>query len=211
MSKKDDLSNTIFRIMSETFLEYVDYDASLTESEIKDNFIKFVDKATRNGFYISTDYTENLLKKARSFFDEKELYLSSLFYATYFEHQINYLISGVCNRKKISTKDVIQILREIPFRAKCSWLLKILDLNPVAPEHLKIMAQVFEVRNSFVHYKWQCYNMDSHDSEKEESKIFKILNEAEKSVRYLKRRINKNIHQDKKRAVKLLFKTPESN
>jgi hypothetical protein len=207
MQKKDKTKEILSRWISDTYLEFFDFDENLSESENKEKMLEFADKLTKNGLFICIDHTKKLLKNARSFLKQKDLEIAALFYATYFEHQINSLIERICIKKGVFGEDTKQILRETAFRAKCTWLLKILDLAPVASNHLKVMTQVFEIRNSFVHYKWQAYDIDSDYEIKEQLKITKILEEAEKSVIYLQRRINKQIHQDKKRRAKTVAKS----
>jgi hypothetical protein len=118
-----------------------------------------------------------------------------LFYAVWVEHQLNWIIAGLAEKKGVSEKEIESLLRETSYRAKCSWLLRILDSKPVSALHMNITCKLMELRNGFVHFKWK------PNSEQVEKELVSLLLRVEKTVKYLRSVENKYLYANHKRRL----------
>ena len=65
-------------------------------------------------------------------------------------------LEGVLKRRRF-----LQILRDTDLsRGKTSWLLTLLKIPKFDLEHMQKIKKVAELRNAFVHYKWQGIEFD---------------------------------------------------
>lgn len=148
-----------------------------------------------------TNHIPDILKQARLFARLNQYNFSCLLYATYFEHWLNSTVATLAQRKNLSEDEITQVIRETQFRAKSTWLLRILGFKKLNENHLKMMHAVIEARNSFIHYKWKSYDPDNPASKKEKETLKGILNEIEKTVRYLQNLHNRHLLYGKKREL----------
>ncbi len=119
-------------------------------------------------------------------FNENRLYdFSIIFYAMYFEHQINSIIDTIARRRKLSKKTKNEIIRNINMIGKYTWLLEILDLPKFNEAHKKIILKVAEMRNTYVHYKYNTDLMEKQNNGEEQLNSF--ISEILKAVNYIKR------------------------
>lgn len=116
-------------------------------------------------FKFVLDYKDSILKHARKFHKDNEIELSYLLYATWFEHWINEVILILASKKELSNKESNEIIRNISIRGKYTWLLKLFEFKEIEEEHLKLIFKLAELRNGFVHYKWNEKNDDLKDKE----------------------------------------------
>ena len=157
-----------------------------TDKEIHREISQFL-STHKLEFLAAIDYTGDILKQARNFARSKQYLFSCIFYAMWFEHWLNRVIAMQAKRKKLTQEEILQIIRETQFRAKTTWLLRILNLKPINNSHLKRMQAIVDVRNSFVHYKWKHMDIDDESFAKEGEQARKLLEEAEKTISYLQR------------------------
>lgn len=113
--------------------------------------------------------------------------MSALYFATYFEHRLNWLIVQICEAKRIDEPTIKQLLREANIRAKCTWVMVLLGHEPLAKEKLKAIDEISEVRNAFVHYKWPAESGDASSSQRSREQNLIKLKKADSVVRYLRR------------------------
>lgn len=133
---------------------------------------------------VATNHTDNLLKSARSYEGNKNWELACLFYALWFEHWLNWLIVSVCKRKGFSEKLVTQIIRDTDIsRGKSTWLLKLLNIPSINQRHLVKMYKIMELRNSYVHYKWQLSDIDADRNSEHRVALLDI----QKTISYFKK------------------------
>jgi len=178
--------------MIKGFVQNLYQEGKITDNDIKDQrsallaLQKILDKGAT--IDIITDHTESLLTKAREYKNTKQLDYSRMFYATFFEHQINELIDLYCIRNKFDTKDKIKMIQAVNLQGKLSWLLKLMNYPAFHKTHLKTITTLADTRNAFVHYKWKPdEELDNQrDSKKELTKTEKEFSEIEKAVKYLK-------------------------
>jgi hypothetical protein len=200
------LGITLVRNMAEDLVRYGVVDQKgKSDEELHQEVLEYIGKIVKKKgnvvFAWSIDHTPTLLKEARKYARAAEHELSCLFYATWFEHWLNDLINTVGKRLKLTEQEIIQIIRETQFRAKSTWLLRILGLKPINEAHLRRMQSIIDARNSFVHYKWKHVDIDSDNWEKEEQALVSLLNGVEKTVSYLRKLQNKQFFGGRKRKV----------
>ena len=134
------------------------------------------------------DHSDLVLEQAESHVTAKSPQLAILFYATWTEHIINSIISIYGRRRRLELEEVTQIIRETNFRAKLTWLLKLLKAPPIPEVHLKVLGALMESRNSFVHYKWKPSDVDA-----ERAAQRKLLAEFRKSKKFLDSYADKHV------------------
>lgn len=143
-------------------------------------------------FKIVLDYKDNILANARKFRMNDEMELSYLLYATWFEHWINEVISILAVKKDLSDKEVYEIIRNVSIVGKYTWLLKIFEFEEIEEKHLKLIMKLIELRNRFVHYKWN----EKNDDLKNKEDI--VMENIEETVQYLMDMENKYIYNNSK-------------
>jgi len=199
------LAPRVMRLFAESLIAHGTIDPrGKTEQELQREVFAIISRSTMDSpapLRIAIDYTHELLKEARRFADNEEGELACLFYATWFEHWLNRIISTIARRKKISEEEISQIIRETPFRGKTTWLLRILELKRINHIHLDRMQGIIETRNAFVHYKWKYSDPDSKEWKEREKTVGKIVRDAEKTVRYLRKLENDQVYHRRRRKV----------
>ena len=161
-----------------------------TDEQLKSEVASFIRAGFANKtieFKFGIDHTKGLLAEARQFLRQEQLELSALFFATFFEHRLNWLITQVCRQKQVDDLMIAQLLREANVRSKCTWILALLGQKPIRPDVLNAINAINEIRNSFIHYKWPNAELDHEKSAKSDAQILERLKKAETVVRYLRR------------------------
>lgn len=156
--------------------------------------------ADNNEISIIVDYTKSLIKEARFYFKKDQHEMACLFYSTWLEHWINNIIALILKKKKWNDKEIVEVIRNVSFQGKYTWFLKIIDLKKIDGTHLKKIIKVSELRNNFVHYKWKEYNQQS------EKELSDVLNDFEKTIKYLNQYQNELFFKNKKRTIKKILK-----
>jgi hypothetical protein len=128
------------------------------------------------------DHTFTLTREARRFAGRDMPELSILLHATACEHWINDVVSVFCRRKKVAEMDRTQILRDAPYRAKCTWVLKLLGAPPIPERHVGKLTHLMDLRNEFVHYKWK-----GSGDERDDNKMKQCLDGLRPTLSYLAR------------------------
>lgn len=150
------------------------------------------------------DFRNNILKEARRFRETEQAELSCILYSTWFEHWLNYIIIIISKRKKISEENLLQMLRETNFRSKLTWIPILLGIQPLNNKHIKTMLHVVELRNLYVHYKYQ--GKIEEDNSTLEKDLNSTISTIEKTIRYLNRYENKLIYQNQKSRIYKIMK-----
>jgi hypothetical protein len=131
-------------------------DADLSDRQIVNEKIRqFLNRKNKPSFSIVVDHRSTILSLAEQQNKEGHRELSISLYATFVEHSLNNIIHHQCLKKKIDEKTKLEILRSVNLMGKCSWLIKILGLPPLKPDHVKTILTIADERNSFFHYKWK--------------------------------------------------------
>jgi hypothetical protein len=158
--------------------------------EIKDEVKRFLRLAATGAITILPviDYRDDLLREARVFLRHSKWDLALLLYATYFEHAINGLLVTQARRRHLNKHALVQMLREVSFSGKTSWLLEVFEMKPINHVHRQKLLKLTEARNSFVHYKW----LPKSDSDAalyhtDLDPVIRSLKDIEKTVSYFRR------------------------
>ena len=130
-------------------------------------------------FLFAIDHTGDLRALGRELLKRGKSWIALVIYATWVEHTLNRLVSIGVQRRGFSDATVKQIIRDVSFSGKLSWLLPILGFRRLHPKHQETLRALAEKRNEFVHYKWP-YRESHPDAE-----IQSLLAQTDKALRYL--------------------------
>lgn len=133
----------------------------------------------------TVDHLDHLRASAKAAWAEGKAGISCLLYATWAEHWTNKCIIDMATQEDIPHTEVLQMVREVPFRAKLTWLPRLLGARPVAESHRKRLLHLMDLRNAFAHYKWPAADGDGVDSLSVQQQS--VLSNMHRTVRYLKR------------------------
>jgi hypothetical protein len=89
-------------------------------------------------------------------------------------------MATLAKRKNLSAKDIESLIRDSSYKAKCTWLLHVLGVKAINVAHTNRIFKLMELRNSYVHYKWKPEN------EQTSQEMEKLLEQIEKTVKYLR-------------------------
>lgn len=182
------------------------------DDDIKDRdsnrlaFQRLIDKD--DSFDLTTSHTQSLSSKAKAYKKANEIDYSRMFYATFFEHQINELIHLHCIRNKLDTKTQTTIIQSVNIRGKFTWLLQLMNYPKFNKNHLNTVTKLADSRNSFVHYKWKP-DPDLNENinlKKEQENIDEEFIKIEKAIKYFKTYCSKVKYNGNKKQIQNLFK-----
>jgi|GEM_PF-2473236 len=160
---------------------------------------KLLRLANADEFRFSIDYTGDLLLSAKKYKRAGKIANAKLFYAIYFEHEINGFIDQVCKRKSIDKKTINDIIKSVNIPGKITWLLTLLGLPPITSHHKKILTKLFDDRNTYIHYK---YNPEPvNDDEDKDTKRREEFRQIEKTLTYFKKYTSKVLYSNKKTTI----------
>jgi hypothetical protein len=208
--KDSKLGEDIIRSLTESFYA----SGIFTEDDIRDKkshilaLKKLISNNDLENLSMTIDHTNELTSQARKYKKIGNINYSKIFYATFFEHQINELIHLYCLRNEIENKTRTSIIQSINIWGKFTWLLEIMKYPKFNTNHLKTIKSIADSRNAFVHYKW---NEDPDfnkkiDSKKEKEKIENEFEKIEKAVKYFKNYSSRIKYKGKKEHIKNIMK-----
>jgi hypothetical protein len=163
-------------------------DGTLTLSDFKDKekFWNKILELNKNAEYqVVIDHTDNLITTARQFNETGAVNNAKIFYATYFEHELNKIINELCQRKSINKKETNNIIKSVNIIGKLTWLPLILGIPKISIKHKNVILRLADNRNAFIHYKHnsQPNESDANQEQKEQEDIKQI----EKTITYFKK------------------------
>lgn len=211
MKKDFDIDSKFSKKILHSITESLYASGIFTDDDIKDKeshvlaLKRLLDNGSIGG--ITVDYTQSLTAKARRYKNSNELDYSRIFYATYFEHEVNGLIHLYCLRNKIDNNTQTAIIQSVNIWGKFTWLLQLMNYPIVNKNHLNTIKALADSRNSFVHYKWKD-DPDFHsipDSKKEQDKIDSEFDRIEKAVKYFRKYCSKIMFKGNKSKIKKLI------
>jgi hypothetical protein len=158
-------------------------DAQLVEQieKLTKRFLRPDDDAESFEYALTFDHTDKLLSTAKAFEDQDEWEFCSLFYMLWIEHQINLILRVTLRRRGVAEDEAIAMVRRLSIRDKLSGIWKLLGLEAVSEELIKVINCIEECRNGFVHFKWQHF-----DRLEQEDKVWNAVNQIEKVISALK-------------------------
>lgn len=207
--KKKDLYKEIFNSIRKSHLEdlivansKILKGKSIAEIEqmINLDIKKFVNDPNLE-FQLITDYTSNLIRMARSHLKDGQEELSAVFYATYFEHKINYIIHMLAKKRKLSESVINKIYKKFDLEDKSAWVLEIMGIKSIPANHQKIIKAISDIRNNYIHFKWNPVDQGSRVGRK------RIIEKAEITVRYLKKFEEKVVYKGMRKKIVKSFET----
>lgn len=100
-------------------------------------------------------HTPSLLEEGEKFARTEDYDFSYIFYATYFEHFVNEIIDIWATRNSIPYEISSSLIRRVSLEDKYTWLLVVLKLPPFNHKYWKIIKNITDKRNNFIHYKYK--------------------------------------------------------
>ena len=156
-------------------------------------------------YFWSVDHMGKLLELARRYVRAGEAQIACLMYATWLEHWLNSVVADLARRRRFTDAEITALLRDVPYKAKPTWLLRLLGFPPLNEKHVRCIVEIGEIRNSFVHYKWKLHDVDSDELKKDTERVRGIVEQAESAVRYL-RSVEKRYFYGRKKPLRFLTK-----
>ncbi|MFF7738566.1 hypothetical protein [Streptomyces sp. NPDC007984] len=168
----------------------------LNEPEPDDSVIEPAGSSSDDDLYVVTDHSEDLLRKATEAMDSEEYWFAILFYATWVEHWANNILISLSRRSNVPEGVAVALVRSCGFNLKMKDVWTSLGATPIEKDVMRTMTELMELRNGFVHYKWQARissDKDRHDRKVKEvalagQKLITILQDIEDQVLFLGRR-----------------------
>lgn len=153
-----------------------------------------------------TDHRPDLLKHARKAKRCGKYEVASIFYATWFEHQINGTLDILLERKEISKQDIDILIRGCNLECKARVLLPLLGFPKFDSRHLNALKRISEHRNAFVHYKFS-QDRDDIDLRSERRKALEAdFNKADQGCIYLQKVVTRFFTAGQSRKVKKMMR-----
>ena len=136
------------------------------------------------------NYYDEILLEAKNYFEKENVHFSLLFYAIYIEHWFNDLINVLALSKNLDNETTKKLINS-SMDNKLSYMLPIFDLPLLNNEINKDIYKIFELRNSFIHYKWQLKTDEEHIKNIQEYGTY--AEKAPTIIEYLNKYLKDNI------------------
>ena len=140
---------------------------------------------TLDKLHIGFDYRRDLLTEGARHWAAGKHELAYVFYATFFEHSINFIIVNHI-AKRLLPASRIELVRTLPLPAKFGWLLELAGLPKFNPTHRLRILQVAERRNAFIHYKFPTEPISAKESKPSPSERNAEFEQILSAVKYIK-------------------------
>ena len=169
------------------------------KAELAAEFALFFDRWAASGEELVPipDHTEDLLRRGRIATADGNFEMAALFYATWAEHWLNWLVRALSTRGKVSEAHLSEIVRTVPLRGKLTWLVALLGGKPIAARHVAQIQSMAELRNAFVHYKWKPCTLRN-----EREEVRRIVEAFAPTLRYLNEYRRKFLKQGASPAIR---------
>lgn len=179
--------HSLFRDGTLTLADFED------EEKFKKKLLSINEKAD---YKIIIDHSESLISTARQFNKTGKIENAKLFYATYFEHELNSIIVELCQKKSIDKKTINDIIKSVNLIGKLTWLPLVLGIPQVTTAHRNTILKLADDRNAYIHYKHNPLpdKSDTNEEQKEQEEIKKI----EKTITYFKKYVSRILYNNQK-------------
>ncbi|MBP8537135.1 hypothetical protein [Streptomyces sp. MK37H] len=114
--------------------------------------------------HVVTDHCDDLPKKAVCAMHADEHWFAILFYATWLEHWVNNVLMSLSVRSGVPEGAAVALVRSCSFHVKIKDVWTSLKAAPLGKAHIRMMTDLMEFRNGFVHYKWQSRSISDKDA-----------------------------------------------
>ncbi|WP_147679168.1 hypothetical protein [Algibacter pacificus] len=187
-------------------------DGSLTFSDFKNKKIfwnKILELNKKAEYQVIINHTNTLIKNARHFNKIGEYNNAKIFYATYFEHELNRIINELCHRKSIDKKETNNIIKSINIIGKLTWLPLLLGIPKISVKHKNIILKLADNRNAYIHYKHnpETNQLNINQKHKEQEDIKQI----EKTITYFKKYTSRVLFNNQKTKLEKELKKKKMN
>ena len=199
------LSRIVMQMLAETAYTEgaLDLDDFKNESTLRQKLKEW--RKRRGPLRISVVYHPTLLQQAKRFIKRGEYDYAYIFFATYFEHIANDIVTTWCDKNNVPIHSRTALLRRLSIEDKYTWLLDVLKLPKFSPTHISTIKFINELRNQFIHYKFSPekddlpYDHNKRTWVKERRRIFA-------AVRYAKFYLTRATFGGKKKHLKVFSK-----
>ena len=148
------------------------------------------------------NHQDTLLEEARAYSKKKKYNQAYLFYATYFEHFINEILSLWAQKNSINHDVLKSLIKRGSLEDKYTWVLDLLRLPHFSKKHFKIIKSISELRNNYIHYKYKPEPANKPTSS--EQKDWQMNSDAiEKAIKYSKTYRSRFVFQGEKKKFKI--------
>lgn len=148
-------------------------------------------EARRRKHLVKQDHESFFLERARSARRQRELPLATVLYALWCEHWANRCTAALALRRGVREDAVPQLLRDVPFSAKLSWLPEALGATRPSTRHCAVLTELMNRRNAFIHYKWKATDIDDWGEDwgevRSDPALTRLLGRIEGTIAYLRR------------------------
>jgi len=125
-----------------------------------------------------TCYEEDILKQANYFFENGKNEFALMFYATFIEHSLNWMLVCIMAKKGMNESQRTEIIRSANIQTKYGWLWELFELPQINNRIKENIKKISEQRNTFIHYKWKESNINLQDTTN-------LAKKAKSTCRYL--------------------------
>lgn len=136
---------------------------------------EFLDNTQYDFTHLNIDHRDAMLLIAKNNYDEN-YEVSLTMFATIIEHTLNSIIKIYCINKALDIKTHIEIIRNVNIRGKYTWLLSLMGFPTIKESYTKLIQQISDERNSYVHYKWKTVDFENDNPKIELVKLEKLIN-----------------------------------
>ena len=133
--------------------------------------------------YVVTDHSEDLLHTAIEAMGSEEYWFAILFYATWVEHWINNILISLSRRSNVPEGVALALVRSCGFNLKMKDVWTSFGATLIEKDVMRTMTELMELRNGFVHYKWQARM--SSDKERQDQRVKEVALEGQKLITIL--------------------------
>ena len=112
----------------------------------------------------SLSITQTLLNRAEDEANSGHAEIAIMFYALWIEHTVNGNLMIGLQRKGYDSEIVNLLIREVKLQVKITVLWQIAGFPQLSDSEARLIEQISQARNSFVHYKWPGYDEAAHVS-----------------------------------------------
>ncbi len=187
-------------------------DGSLTLSDFGDKekfWNKILELNKKAEYQVIVNHTDNLINNARHFNEIGEVNNAKIFYATYFEHELNRIINELCQRKSINKKETNNIIKSINIIGKLTWLPLILGIPKISVQHKNVILKLADNRNAYIHYK---HNPEPNElNVNQKQNIQEDIKQIEKTITYFKKYSSRILFNNQKTKLEKELKIRKSN
>jgi hypothetical protein len=171
----NDLLEAIFRSCIEAGLVQIE---EKSPSEIVNEFKDLMHQAIASGRDISliTDHRDELLERAKREASGGNLNVAVTFYALWIEHAVNGILIDGLRRKGYDKTVIDPLIRELKLSTKLTALWQVAEIPQIPDDDLRLINEISQFRNSFVHYKWRV--LDEADEQSTRNRLKEIVERA---------------------------------